>query len=94
MNAGDTVFFHPILIHGSGVNRSKGFRKAISCHYANGDLCKYVDLKGTTQEFTSNEIIAMAKKKFASYGMTDVDVDFADIWRFRARAVNGSRGNL
>jgi len=27
MEAGDTVFFHPILIHGSGANRTKGFRK-------------------------------------------------------------------
>ncbi len=24
---GDTVFFHPLLIHGSGTNRSPGFRK-------------------------------------------------------------------
>ena len=27
MEAGDTVFFHPILIHGSGMNRTQGFRK-------------------------------------------------------------------
>ncbi len=27
MQAGDTVFFHPLLIHGSGRNRTKGFRK-------------------------------------------------------------------
>ena len=27
MEAGDTVFFHPILIHGSGTNRTNGFRK-------------------------------------------------------------------
>ena len=27
MEAGDTVFFHPILIHGSGMNRTAGFRK-------------------------------------------------------------------
>lgn len=27
MQAGDTVFFHPILIHGSGMNRTQGFRK-------------------------------------------------------------------
>jgi len=26
MDAGDTVFFHPILIHGSGTNRTTGFR--------------------------------------------------------------------
>ena len=27
MEAGDTVFFHPLLIHGSGMNRTTGFRK-------------------------------------------------------------------
>ncbi len=27
MDIGDTVFFHPILIHGSGANHSDGFRK-------------------------------------------------------------------
>lgn len=27
MEAGDTVFFHPLLIHGSGTNRTSGFRK-------------------------------------------------------------------
>ena len=27
MEAGDTVFFHPLLIHGSGMNRTEGFRK-------------------------------------------------------------------
>lgn len=27
MEAGDTVFFHPLLIHGSGMNRTNGFRK-------------------------------------------------------------------
>ena len=28
MEKGDTVFFHPLLIHGSGANRTDGFRKA------------------------------------------------------------------
>jgi phytanoyl-CoA hydroxylase len=40
MEKGDTVFFHPILIHGSGANRTEGFRKAISCHYAASE-CKF-----------------------------------------------------
>lgn len=35
MAPGDTVFFHPILLHGSGRNRTQGFRRAISAHYAN-----------------------------------------------------------
>jgi phytanoyl-CoA hydroxylase len=34
MEPGDTVFFHPILLHGSGRNRTQGFRRAISAHFA------------------------------------------------------------
>lgn len=34
MEPGDTVFFHPLLLHGSGRNRSGDFRRAISTHYA------------------------------------------------------------
>jgi phytanoyl-CoA hydroxylase len=41
MRAGDSVFFHPLLLHGSGINRSAGFRRAISCHYASAS-CKYL----------------------------------------------------
>jgi phytanoyl-CoA hydroxylase len=36
MDRGDTLFFHPLLIHGSGRNRSRNFRRAISSHYASG----------------------------------------------------------
>jgi len=34
MEPGDTVFFHPLLLHGSGQNRTENFRRAISGHYA------------------------------------------------------------
>ena len=34
MQPGDTLFFHPLLVHGSGRNRSEGFRRAISAHFA------------------------------------------------------------
>lgn len=34
MQPGDTLIFHPLLIHGSGRNRSSGFRRAISAHFA------------------------------------------------------------
>uniref|UniRef100_A0A0N5A5K1 phytanoyl-CoA dioxygenase n=1 Tax=Parastrongyloides trichosuri TaxID=131310 RepID=A0A0N5A5K1_PARTI len=94
MECGDTVFFHPLLIHGSGTNRTNGFRKAISCHYANDSICKYIDLKGTIQEHVENEIIEMAKKKFEKKGMKDVEVTFQDIWSLRARVVTGKRNHL
>lgn len=34
---GDTLLFHPLLIHGSGHNRSTQFRRAISAHYINDE---------------------------------------------------------
>ena len=37
MQPGDTLLFHPVLIHGSGRNQSAEFRRAISVHYAAGD---------------------------------------------------------
>ncbi|MGE4605313.1 MAG: phytanoyl-CoA dioxygenase family protein [Myxococcota bacterium] len=34
MEPGDTVLFHPITLHGSGRNKTQGFRRAISAHFA------------------------------------------------------------
>jgi len=42
MAPGDTVFFHPVLLHGSGRNRTRGFRRAISAHYASA-ACRYLE---------------------------------------------------
>jgi ectoine hydroxylase-related dioxygenase (phytanoyl-CoA dioxygenase family) len=41
MEPGDTVFFHPLLLHGSGQNRTDGFRRAISAHYASAE-CRFL----------------------------------------------------
>ena len=38
MAPGDTLFFHPLLVHGSGSNKTDAFRRAISVHYAS-DAC-------------------------------------------------------
>ncbi|XP_037552060.1 phytanoyl-CoA dioxygenase, peroxisomal [Nematolebias whitei] len=88
MEKGDTVFFHPLLIHGSGMNQTHGFRKAISCHYASGD-CYYIDVKGTTQENIENEVKEIVKRK---HGVDDVA--FKDSWAFRGRLVQGERKTL
>ncbi|CAJ0952458.1 unnamed protein product [Ranitomeya imitator] len=89
MEKGDTVFFHPSLIHGSGMNKTAGFRKAISCHYASSD-CYYIDVKGTFQENIEKEIVELAKKR---YGM-DSDISLKDAWMAKARVVQGERINL
>ncbi|KAI5130858.1 Phytanoyl-Coa Dioxygenase, Peroxisomal [Manis pentadactyla] len=88
MEKGDTVFFHPLLIHGSGVNKTKGFRKVISCYFADAH-CQYIDVKGTSQENTGKEIVELANKVQGIKGIT-----LKDIGRFRARLVKGQRINL
>ncbi|NP_001310013.1 phytanoyl-CoA dioxygenase, peroxisomal isoform e [Homo sapiens] len=89
MEKGDTVFFHPLLIHGSGQNKTQGFRKAISCHFASAD-CHYIDVKGTSQENIEKEVVGIAHKFFGA----ENSVNLKDIWMFRARLVKGERTNL
>ncbi|KAM9313243.1 phytanoyl-CoA dioxygenase, peroxisomal [Gastrophryne carolinensis] len=89
MEKGDTVFFHPILIHGSGMNRTAGFRKAISCHYGSSE-CEYIDVKGTTQENIEKEVVELAMKR---YGI-DIPISLKDAWMAKARCVKGERIHL
>lgn len=87
MEKGDTVFFHPILIHGSGANRTEGFRKAISCHYAASE-CEYIDVSGTLQEGFKKEVEELVKQR------QNADLHINDIWRLKSRLVSGERINL
>jgi len=86
MEKGDTVFFHPLLIHGSGNNDSDHFRKAISCHYASND-CYYIDVHGTSQEKIAKEVEDIAARK-------GVKMEFIDLWKFRSRDVKGNKAML
>ncbi|KAG0724155.1 Phytanoyl-CoA dioxygenase, peroxisomal [Chionoecetes opilio] len=76
MEKGDTVFFHPILLHGSGDNRTQRFRKAISCHYAASE-CAYIDVRGTSQENIAKEVEDIAKRRGVE------DLDFKASYEFR-----------
>lgn len=89
MEKGDTVFFHPLLIHGSGWNRTQGYRKAISCHFASAD-CHYIDVKGTSQDVTERDIVGIGHKL---YGIPK-DTSLKEVSRYRARLVKGRRINL
>ncbi|XP_064107739.1 phytanoyl-CoA dioxygenase, peroxisomal-like [Macrobrachium nipponense] len=87
MEKGDTVFFHPILLHGSGDNRTQHFRKAISCHYAASE-CNYIDVRGTSQESIAKEVEEIALRR----GVTGLD--FKEIWKLRSRVARGTEVNL
>lgn len=82
MDLGDTVLFHPLLVHGSGWNKSKHYRKAISCHFASTE-CHYIDISSTPSKFLADEVVEMARRKF------NVDVSFSDVWRIKSRLVQG-----
>jgi phytanoyl-CoA hydroxylase len=91
MEKGDTVFFHPLLIHGSGANITSGFRKAISCHFAASE-CHYIDVSGTVQDAFKQEVEQLAAKKFDL--PKDKKIDINDVWRMKSRLVCGKRINL
>lgn len=90
MEAGDTLFFHPLLIHGSGRNNSKGYRKAISAHYANSLACEYIDVTGSMQQDIVDDVMSMVRKK----GLDPSNVQYADMWRFKSRIAKGQPGKL
>lgn len=87
MKKGDIVFFHPLLIHGSGENKSKGYRKSMCCHFADA-ACHYIDIKGTFHQEVADEIMGYARKKFKDR-LGDDNITFQDIWRGKARLVCG-----
>lgn len=88
MEKGDTVFFHPLLLHGSGPNKSKGFRKAISVHYANSH-CEFVDAENTSQAKVAKEVEKMAAKTSGGF-----PISFHDTWKYKSRVVQGDIGNF
>ncbi|KAF5283615.1 hypothetical protein FQR65_LT13821 [Abscondita terminalis] len=87
MEKGDTVFFHPLLLHGSGPNITKGFRKAISCHYADSN-CYPINVRGTSQEELEREVLEVAARKGLG------GVAFQDIWKAKSRWIRGELGNF
>jgi len=60
MEPGDTLFFHPLLIHGSGRKRSADFRRSISVHYASVDCRRPENLTG--KRSTTRRISATVKR--------------------------------
>jgi len=86
MEPGDCVLFHPLLIHGSGRNRSTRTRKAISCHYASTE-CEYIEVIGTMQEDIAKEVEGMM-------GNRGLEVPYQELWKYKSRLVAGKEGSF
>jgi len=97
MDRGSTVFFHPMLFHGSGRNLSRAYRKAISCHFVSAD-CSVVDVAGTIQETEENGLRKLARPQFKRNApfLSDDELDavleslkMKDFWIRKAVLVHG-----
>jgi phytanoyl-CoA hydroxylase len=88
MEPGDTVFFNPLLIHGSWKNVSNRTRKAISCHYAAGD-CEYIEVDGTVQEPIKKEVMEIANRRYPG-----IELSFAGVWQAKSLLLRGARSSL
>ncbi|XP_046584937.1 phytanoyl-CoA dioxygenase, peroxisomal-like isoform X1 [Haliotis rubra] len=90
MDAGDTVFFHPLLIHGSGTNKTEDCRKSISCHFVTGDMT-YVDIDPNDPNYhvAQTTLGVFLKKAGIDRGL----ISHQDLWRFKVRVVRGKNHN-
>jgi phytanoyl-CoA hydroxylase len=81
VSAGDTIFFHPLLVHGSGPNLSSSYRRAVSCHYASSQVSP-IDVRDTLQAHVAEEVLAMRR----------LTCQYIDVWRMKSRHIAGRTG--
>ncbi|XP_041971357.1 probable phytanoyl-CoA dioxygenase [Aricia agestis] len=79
MAPGDTVFFHPLLVHGSGANVSKNYRKSLAAHYASEE-CVYVDVSSGPQARVAEDIVNEGKRR-------GFDLTYEEIWRYKSKSL-------
>lgn len=60
MDTGDIILFHPLVLHGSGINKTQRYRKSISCHFSSSE-CQYINVKNTPNENIAKEICDWTK---------------------------------
>ncbi|EGT37593.1 hypothetical protein CAEBREN_32163 [Caenorhabditis brenneri] len=94
MDTGDTVFFHPLLIHGSGANRTNGYLKAITAHFANDDYCRYLPKDNPEMKFVVEDFEKLIEKYLSKKGIHETNITFHDFWSLKAKEVCGIRSNL
>lgn len=85
MAPGDTVFFHPLLKHGSGRNSTARTRKAISVHYASTD-CVYFDaMLDPAQRQRAERVRSTASRREGERMQTGRVADITQMYRRQLR---------
>ena len=94
MKCGDTVFFHPYLIHGSSANLSNDTRRSMCVHFASTTQCDFMNGDYYTNKC---DYVPPSYVKTTQYIMKQKhninECDIVDVWRLKSRVVKGKQGN-
>ena len=93
MKCGDTVFFHPYLIHGSSANLSNNTRRSMCVHFASTTKCNFMTEKHFVEKCDyvapdycqTLEWILKRKYNLSNSGVIDY-------WRLKSRVIKGEQG--
>ena len=81
LKKGDCVFFHPLLVHGSGINRSNQCRKVMTCFYSSANY-QISDKEYIEQNELFSEWLKMMKNRYnLHYNDYLVNVTFRIIFK-------------
>lgn len=72
MEPGDVAFFHPLLHHGSGHNRSSTTRQAISMHFVGTDCVFFDPLSDGIQRERGEHVAATSGWQYSGGGAMDM----------------------
>ncbi|XP_072946499.1 phytanoyl-CoA dioxygenase, peroxisomal-like isoform X2 [Epargyreus clarus] len=81
MGPGDTIFIHPLIVHGSEANNTKSYRRSMCAHYVHVD-CKCVDVRGTKQDIVVREVEESKRKQ-------GINMTFLEFWHLKSKPLKG-----
>ncbi|KAK4874190.1 hypothetical protein RN001_013550 [Aquatica leii] len=84
MEKGDTVFFHPLVLHGSNPNLTQGFRKSMACHFVDSN-CNIIELTDEKTKRDQEELSLLW-----GYGKSDYQL----FWKKKTWVARGLPGNI
>jgi len=100
MNAGDVIFFHPLLFHGSNLNNSNDMRKSLCSHFCSSD-CYYFQIREEDKQW----LLVKEFKELVDKGTTklqrirkilgdDYTPTYNTVWRGKTSHLRGRKGSM
>ena len=87
MAPGDTVFFHPLLVHGSGANLSDTNRRSMQVHYCNSAEVNWAPDGVIPEQRRIAKVAEAVWKRKLGFKVT-----FEQVFKLKSRQVQGDSG--